>query len=258
MTKTEEGATSVATRVSLVLDACAASDGQMLSLADLVTKTGLPKTTLHRLCWKLVELGILEWEDDEGFGIGTKLYALGSTNPRLRQLRMIGMPHLRELVASSGRMANLALLSDDTALIAEELPEDFTKPLNRAGNTSVPLHATAVGKVLLSGFSDERLDATIAAGLLRPFTGRTVVRPNLLRRQLEAVRHNGVSISQEEWRTGVTGVAAPVIVNGTVFAAVGVVGHITSPQVGRLVQPVRRTAIALGRALEEAGAASAA
>ena len=48
----------------------------------------------------------------------------------------------------------------------------------------MPLHATAIGKALLSGVSDSELDRLLGEGLLRPYTRWTVVRPNLLREQL--------------------------------------------------------------------------
>src|SRR6266487_162934 len=92
-----EGAPSVADRVFAVLESCAGSS-HPLTLVDLVERTGLPKTTLHRMCWKLVELGMLEHAQD-GFRIGTKLFALGSMNPGLRRLRAIAMPYLHTLVA---------------------------------------------------------------------------------------------------------------------------------------------------------------
>src|SRR3954471_179194 len=104
---------SVADRLFSVLESCASSS-RALTLVDLVDRTGLPKTTLHRTCWKLVELGALE-HDAEGFRVGTKLFALGSMSPRLRRLRVIGMPYLHDLVAVTGRVANLAVLSEGRA-----------------------------------------------------------------------------------------------------------------------------------------------
>ena len=53
-----EGGRSVAERVSVVLEHCAASS-RPLTLTELAARTGLPKTTLHRVCWKLEELGLL-------------------------------------------------------------------------------------------------------------------------------------------------------------------------------------------------------
>jgi DNA-binding IclR family transcriptional regulator len=251
-----EGGPSVADRVFVVLESCAASN-RALSLAELVDRTGLPKTTLHRTCWKLVELGMLEHRDD-GFGIGTKLFALGSMNPQLRRLRAVGMPYLHALVGHSNCVVNLAVLSDRRALIVEEVFSGQVPSVRRMAGATMPLHATAIGKALLSGLPDAELDEVLGETALRPFTRRTLVRPNLLREQLEVIRETGVAFSREEWRMGTSGLAAPVFVEGEVVAAVAVVGLPDDTLMRQLAQPVRRTAEALGRALAPAPALVAA
>lgn len=251
-----EGGSSVADRVFVVLESCAASS-RSLTLAELVQRTGLPKTTLHRVCWKLAALGMLERRDD-GFGIGTKLFALGSMNPRLRRLRTVGMPYLQELVSHSGAIVNLAILSDGRALIVEEVFAAQTPPGTRMGGASMPLHATAIGKALLSGLGPAELDDVLATPVLRPFTRRTIVRSSLLREHLAGIRSSGVAFSHEEWRMGISGVAAPVLVAGEVVAAVAVVAATDAATLRGLAQPVRRAARALAAALEPRGVAVAA
>lgn len=243
----EEGAHSVATRVFVVLEACAASP-RALSLVDLVERTGLPKTTLHRMCWKLVELGMLEHAGG-GFRIGTKLFALGSTNLQLRRLRAIAMPHLHQLVARTGWATNLAVPADGRALIVEEVYGASTHEMRRMVGVRLPLHATAVGKALLSGLDEEALSQHVGDALLRPFTRTTVVRPNILRDQLEAVRRGGVAYSHEEWAIGTSGVAAPVHADGAVVAAIAIVGPPGAAGMRRCAEAVRLAAVAVGREL---------
>ena len=116
-------------------------------------------------------------------------------NPRLRRLRVIAMPYLHALAAESGWVVNLAILSGDRALIVEEVSSGQMPQIARMGGTSMPLHATAIGKALLSGLPADELDALLGEEPLHPFTGRTVVRPNLLREQLAAIRACGVAFS---------------------------------------------------------------
>jgi DNA-binding IclR family transcriptional regulator len=243
-----EGGRSVADRVSVVLEHCATSS-HPLSLAELATRTGLPKTTLHRVCWKLEELGLLN-HSDGGFEVATRLFALGSMNPRLRRLRAIAMPYLHTLVAESGWVVNLAVLSDHRALIVEELSGGQMARVARMGGVSMPLHATAIGKALLSGMPDDELDELLGEASLRPFTGRTVVRPKILREQLAVVRARRVAFSHEEWRMGTSGVASPVTSNGQVVAALALVGISDEAGLRRLAHPVRRAADAVGVALD--------
>jgi DNA-binding IclR family transcriptional regulator len=224
---------------------------------DLVEQTGLPKTTLHRLCWKLVELGMLEHARG-GFRVGTKLFALGSMNVELRRLRAIAMPHLHQLVARTGWATNLAVPADGRALIVEEVYGASTHDMRRMVGACLPLHATAVGKALLSGFDEETLSRYVGDALLRPFTRNTVVRPNVLRGQLDAIRRGGVAYSHEEWALGTSGVAAPVHAGGTVVAAIATVGPPGAAGMRRCADAVRLAALTVAQELGPVTAPAAA
>jgi IclR family transcriptional regulator, acetate operon repressor len=250
-----EGGPSVADRVFVVLESCAGSS-RALTLVDLVERTGLPKTTLHRMCWKLVELGMLEHADG-GFRIGTKLFALGSMNPGLRRLRATAMPHLHGLVERTGWAVNLAVLADRRALIVEEIYGTQSQTMRRMVGGRLPLHATAVGKALLSGYADAPLEALVGVRTLRPFTRTTIVRPNLLREQLDAIRRTGVAYSHEEWSLGTSGVASPVVVEGRVLAAVAAVGPPGDAGLRQRAGSVHAAASAVARALTPAVAVAA-
>jgi IclR family transcriptional regulator, acetate operon repressor len=241
---------SVVDRVFCVLESCAGSS-HSLTLVDLVDRTGLPKTTLHRVCWKLVELGMLTHADD-GFRIGTKLFALGSMNPDLRRLRASAMPYLHQLVDLTGWATNLAVASDHRVLIVEEVYGGQAGSMQRMVGARLPLHATAIGKALLAGYDQHQLDALVGSRLLRPYTSTTVVRPNLLQDQLEAIRQTGVAFSHEEWSTGTSGVASPVMVNGVVVAAIAVVGPPGEAGLRQRAPFVRSAAGRLGNALNPA------
>jgi DNA-binding IclR family transcriptional regulator len=242
---------SVADRLFSVLESCAYSSGP-LTLADLVDRTGLPKTTLHRTCWKLVELGALEHDDaGGGFRIGTKLFALGGMSPGLRRLRVTGMPLLHELVAMTGAVANLAVLSDRRALLVEEVFGRATPSMAKMVGATMPLHATAIGKALLMGQPEETLDEIIGDRLLRPFTRQTIVRPNLLREHLVMARRAGLAVSRGEWRLGTSGVAAPIVVDGETVAAVALLGKFGDAELNQLGGPLRVVAQRFAGALAQ-------
>ena len=251
-----ESGPSVADRLFSVLESCASSS-RALTLVDLVDRTGLPKTTLHRTCWKLVELGALE-NDADGFRIGTKLFALGSMSPRLRRIRVIGMPYLHELVAVTGRVANLAVLSEHRALLVEEIYGPVVPVIPKMVGATMPLHATAIGKALLMRHSPEVLDDIVGDRLLRPYTPRTIVRPNILREHLEVARRTGVVVSREEWTAGTSGVAAPIVAHGETVAAIALVGPFGESELRRLAPPVRAVAERFSARLEQAVPAAAA
>ena len=244
----------MAERIFAIVEICAAA-GRPLGLTELAAETGLPKSSLHRICTELVRLGALD-ADDGGYEVGTRLFALGSLNPRLRRLRVVAMPYLHELVAHSGWVANLAVLRDRRALLVDEVfgPRPAMPKLIGA---TLPLHATALGKALLGGAEPAQAEELIATLPLRRFTTRTVATREALRAQVAAVAAGEAAVSREEWRLGTVAVAAPVRAGGETVAALALIGGRGERGIERVRGPLLAAARDLGAALE-AGAGAAA
>jgi DNA-binding IclR family transcriptional regulator len=237
----------VAQRILLVLEACAALK-RPLTMMELVNATGLAKTTVHRMCWKLVDLGLLE-RSEEGFAIGTKVFALANANPVINEIRVAAMPYLLELQRFAGA-SDLAILTGGKALIIDGL---FTRDLRSIPLVGVglPLHCTAVGKAIASRLDIRRREQLLGRGLLPAMTRRTIVHPMLIRRHLERVASDGVALSHEEFQLGTHGVAAAFKVRHSGWAAIGCVGAWNNPTITRSVARVAAVAAKLERALAE-------
>lgn len=237
---------SQAGRIFSILETCAAA-GRPLALPELAAATGLPKSSLHRACAALVERGALE-QSDGGFLVGTRLFALGALNPRLRRLRLVAMPYLHELVASSGWVGNLAVLSGRNALLVDEV-FGLEPRLAKQVGALLPLPATALGKALLAGQPPARREELVATLPLRPFTRNTIVRREALREELAAIDRDGVAVSREEWRRGTSAVAAAIRCEDETLGAVGLIGPAGARTTQRLRPVVRAAGRDLGAAL---------
>jgi DNA-binding IclR family transcriptional regulator len=245
----EAAPAGMADRIFSIVEICAAA-GRPLGLAELAAETGLPKSSLHRICTRLVRLGALD-ADGAGYEVGTHLFALGSLNPRLRRLRVVAMPYLHELVARSGWVANLSVLRDGRALLVDEVfgPRPTMPKLIGA---TLPLHATALGKALIAGQDPARAEELIATLPLRRFTTRTVATRAALRTQIAAIVAGEPAVSREEWRLGTVAVAAPVRAGGETVAALALIGGRGERGIERVRGPVLAAARDLGAALEVA------
>jgi DNA-binding IclR family transcriptional regulator len=246
-----EGGPSIADRMFTVLEACAASR-RPLTLVELCELTGLPKSTLHRVCWKLVDMRVL-LHTHEGFEMGARLYALGAMSPALRRLRAAALPLLHALAAHSRWIANLGVLCDERALIVDEIAGSVQlAPRARMVGAGLPLYATALGKAMLANGPADVREGQLGPPVLRPFTRHTIVRTSVLRENLATVALRGYAISNEELRLGVSGVAAPVIVDGTLVAAIALVGPPDETALRQLSGHVRLAATRLAEALAPA------
>jgi DNA-binding IclR family transcriptional regulator len=237
----------VAQRILLALEACAAQK-RALSLVELVDETGLAKTTVHRMCRKLIELGLLQRTDD-GFAVGVKMFALANSNPIINRVRVAAVPLLLELQRSTGTMSDLAILHDGKALILDALytPEPV---IPRLVGASLPLHCTAIGKAIAASLESDERDELLGHDQLRPATGRSIVRHSLLREHLDRVAQAGVAFSDEEFMLGVSAVAAATRVRSGATIAIGCVGPWNSAAIRHGSGRVARAGEALGAALQ--------
>ena len=237
----------VAQRILLVLEACAARKSP-LTLMDLVFATGLAKTTVHRMCWKLVELGLLEHSID-GFMIGTKMFALANANPIINEIRVVAMPHLLHLQRIAGA-SDLAILTGNRALVIDGL---FSRELRSTPliGVGLPLHCTAVGKAITASLCMEDREQLLGPGILRAATRRTIVHPVVIRQHLDRVAADGVALSHEEFQLGTHGVAAAFKVREGVWGAIGCVGAWNNSAISRSASHVTAAAAEVGRVFAE-------
>jgi IclR family KDG regulon transcriptional repressor len=88
-----------------------------------------------------------------------------------------------------------------------------------------PLHCTGVGKVLLSGMTNDEIDRVIAERGLKKYTPNTITNRNDLFEEIERVRNEGVAYDHEELNIGVKCIAAPIFNRaGRVVASVSISG----------------------------------
>ena len=125
-----------------------------LPLADLTRRSGLPRSTAHRLASELVSLGLLDRLDDGRYVIGTGLWELGELSPVSLRLREVALPHLLELYEATGENVHLGIRVDDAALYVARVAGPRSIPtLSRMGGR-LPLHTTGIGRAMLAASDD--------------------------------------------------------------------------------------------------------
>ena len=87
----------------------------------------------------------------------------------------------------------------------------------------VPVHCSAVGKVLLASLTEDKLEALVNAKGLPKKTANTITVISKLKEHLNLVRKNGYAIDREENEIGIQCVAAPICdQRGEVVAAISI------------------------------------
>src|SRR3712207_3817447 len=139
---------SVTLRATAVLGAFD-GDHRCLNLSQLSRRSGLPLATVHRLAADLVAGQLLVRRGDGRYEIGARMWRLGLLAP-VTSLRELALPHLQDLVVATGHTVHIAVLDGAAALIIERLAGTKSIPTRHNPGGRLPLHCTAVGKVLRS------------------------------------------------------------------------------------------------------------
>lgn len=186
------------------------------TFAEITGTLALPKSSVHALLHTLVARGYAELSGtDRRFRLGLQAAELGAMARQAHGLLERARPALSELAVRTGETTHLAVLDGVEIVYRLTDESDHTMRLVSPLGQHFPAHATAAGKVLLAGLSDEEVvrryrDAGHDRDQLPGLTGRTVKRlPDLLR-ELDEVRRLGHAHDVEGFARGVHCVAAPV------------------------------------------------
>ncbi|SEM19407.1 IclR family transcriptional regulator [Nonomuraea pusilla] len=200
-----------------------ASGPRLLGVAELARALGLPKGTLHGILRTLVKVGFVEQDAATGkYRLGATLLHLGSSYLDVNELRTRSLNWADALAGRSRESAWIGTLHEGHVLVIHHVfrPDDSMQTLQVG--TYLPAHASALGKVLLA--HDPYGEA---APPLAPHTGRTLVDPGALERELDQVRARGWAAEMEELVEGEVALAAPIKdPRGIVVGAIGIRGAV--------------------------------
>jgi DNA-binding IclR family transcriptional regulator len=182
-----------------------------LSLSELAIATDLAPSTALRLLAILARYGYVERSPDtERFRIGVGLFERGSIYIQTTSVEAQAQEPLERLARETNQTASLAVLDrTDIVHIAVVQPAKPIRYYAPVGQREMA-HCTGLGKVLLTGLSDDALQKVIEQRGLPGRTDRTITTPASLRAHLDEVRRRGFAIDDEESLIGLRCVAAPV------------------------------------------------
>jgi DNA-binding IclR family transcriptional regulator len=197
-----------------------------LAPAEIADRLSLHKSTIHRLIVVLEQHGFIRKTILTGkYGLGLKLFELGSRAVAGLDVSERAKPFLDRLVQETGETAHVCVLDGhETVSIANvEGPRTVRMPATVGRRT--PAHCTAVGKAALAFLPKETLDALLAHHPLPAYTHKTLVTRRALAADLEQVRRRGYAIDDEEVEKGLRCIGAPVRnYSGDVVASLSIAG----------------------------------
>lgn len=192
-----------------LLELVAQADGAVLT--DLADRSAMAPSTVHRLLTSLAQHGMVAHDDETGaWTIGVKAFEIGTAYLRFRKLGTISRPFLKQLMEASGETANIAIEEDgDVVFISQAESHAPMRAFFRPGRRG-PIHASGIGKAILSTWADSEIKTLLQERPLQHFTDKTRDTLPMLLADMDEIRSRGWSIDDEEHTLGMRCVAAPI------------------------------------------------
>ena len=235
------GGTQAVDRAARLLTEVVHAPGSV-TFTELAAATGLAKSTTSRLLLALERNGLVRRDDAGRFRPGEMFVWFAWRGGAEAGLTEVAQPFLNRLGQVTGETVNLGVGRDG---VVEQIAQVDSAYLIGATNwlgRPVPLHCTAIGKVLLAFGA-----AKLPPGRLDRCTDQTITSRAALETELATVRQRGYAVIDGELEPGLMAVAAPVYRDGgAVVAALSVSGpdtRLSQARRGRCPPGCRRTAV---------------
>ncbi|MFC1431738.1 IclR family transcriptional regulator [Streptacidiphilus sp. N1-3] len=218
-----------------------------LTLAALVARCGLPRSTTHRTAERMIRVGWLDKPKDR-YRIGNRLFEISSLAPIRHELREAVLPFLQDLHTAAKTTVQLGVLDGAQILVVEKITGHRPMPMLSQPGGTIPAYCSALGRAILA-YSDTGTIDAVLDGPLAARTPRTLTSKVAIVRELTAIPPRGWAIDREEGNIGVSCVAAPIFGPlGEIAAALSVTGPSQLVRADRIGPAVRLAAAAASRA----------
>lgn len=189
---------------------CGSKNG--LSITEISAKTGLHKSTIHRLLGSMAGRYYVKQDSNTSiYYAGTKLCELGNLVLDHLDIARLAKPELEKLCELVGETVHLVMREGHEMVYIQKVENEKNamRMFSRIGMRR-PMYCTGVGKMLLSACGDEEIKKVWDESEIISFTENTIIEYEEFKRALSVIREAGYSVDDEENEVGVRCIAVPV------------------------------------------------
>lgn len=244
-TQTGGGQVQSLTRALTLLQRLSEAD-MGLTLSEIAGSVGLPVSTVHRLLNSMRQAEFVDYDEQQSlWSIGVNAFIIGNAYLKKRDFVAQARPFMKQLVAKTGETCNLAILEGDShVFVAQVECTEVMRMVVQLGSRGA-VHASGVGKMLLSALPEKDAMDIIRRTGLRAYTANTITSPSAFAKELALIRQRGYAIDDEEQTIGLRCVAANIYNEyGEAVAAISISGpavRITNDRIPELSAAVMGT-----------------
>jgi len=186
-----------------------ATQGQPMSIQEMINHLGWPKQSLHRLVQSLVDNRYLE---RQGRRYSPSKQLSNMANGILHFAPNLHARHriLTQLSADSGETVNFVMPMEDGMTYVDRVDTNWPFRILLPIGSSVPFHCTASGKTYLASIRGDQRRRFLAGLTLDQHTENTHTSTATLETELKVIRRQGYALDDEEFFDNMYAIAVPV------------------------------------------------
>jgi IclR family pca regulon transcriptional regulator len=183
------------------------TDGQ--STADISRQTGLSRAAVRRVLITLEFLGYAE-SDGRVYRLKTRVMRLGFSYLSSNSLATLAQPILEHVIELVHESSSVGVLEGDQVVYVARATAKRVMSVGLSVGSRFPAFCTSMGRVLLSGLSEQELSIYLDRAELTALTPKTIVDKSLLADIVRHVRIEGFALNDEELELGHRSIAVSV------------------------------------------------
>lgn len=192
------------------------SQHQPISVGELARMMKLPKSTVQRILWTFHEAGWLKLIDGDvpRWSVSSHVLTIRPAELANGGLAAAARGPMTELRDATNETVYVSVNDGLKAVVVIDRLESHhaVRAVSAIGEVS-PLYATANGLAMMAWMPTSQIDSVIE-GVLTAWNDSTLVKPELLRSELQTIRERGYAVNRGYFRPGIFAIGAPIFENG--------------------------------------------
>ena len=231
---------------------------ERVRVKEVAERLDVAMGTAHRLLAMLLYHGYaIQEPNTKAYIAGPMLIKVGLRASQRADLGTRARPALEQLHADLDETIHLAVLHGRDVFFLDGIESSKALRVASRAGASFPAHCTSVGKAMLAGLSDEKLEQLFTGERLPQVTRNSIRSRRQLIKELESVREQGYATNVGELEDGIASIAVPIKgMSGLPIAALGVgapVSRFEETPIRRLVARTKTAAEAIQADIEAFG-----
>ena len=229
---------------------------QEMTLTEVSKKVGLTRANARRILLTLQHLGYVKCEAGKLFSLTAKVLCLGYSFLSSLSFKELAQPYMRTLAWDINESCSMSVLDGMDIVYIARVQTKRIMTISLDIGTRLPIHATSMGRVLMSGLSPSDLERVLDKIELEAFTPHTITKKQALVKRINLVKRRGWALADQELEIGVRSIACPVRdKDGKITAALNISGHASrvtkEEMIEKYLPPLKKTIEEMENALHK-------